>query len=241
MAITATGPGTAGAGTGKAQTAGSGTTITQTWTPAAVGDLIIVSLLFGDNTNSPAVPTDTAGNVYHQISNSPLTDGTAPVTSMGVFWAFANGSSLLTVTGSGNALQAFSSIFIDGFRSVDSVPVDQVNKSATGLSGTTTSGGSVTPLFANELIWGFGADSITAVGAGFTKGGDDANGDWTEFDILVGGAGTPISATFTGSGHYDAFTVSFAASGSRGSAIRRAGRPFPYKPGSPPSQNSPFR
>lgn len=229
MAITA-----AGTPIGKAQSAGSGTTITQTWTPVHVGDLILVGVLFGDNTNTPAVPTDTAGNTYHQISNSPLTDGTAPVTSMGVFWTAANGTSLLTITASGNALQAFSSIFVEGYQGVDAVPVDQVNKSASGLSGT-PDGGSVTPAFANDLIYGFGADSITAVGSGFTKGGDDLNGDWTEFKILVGGSGTPISTPFTGSGRYDDFTVAFVASGSRAGSVslRRATRPFPFKPGSP--------
>jgi len=52
---------------------------------------------------------------------------------------------------------------------------------------------------------------VSAILAGFTKGADDTQGDWTEWKILSGQAGTPQTVSFTGGPGYIIQTIAIRA------------------------------
>jgi hypothetical protein len=97
---------------------------------------------------------------------------------------------------------------IGEFSGADGTNFVDGSNSATG-SGTPTV--TVTPTGNNDMIWGATSDSVTAVGniagSAATKGGDDTQGDWSEYRLISGGAGSGQSVAFTGSGAYVIWAV----------------------------------
>jgi len=56
----------------------------------------------------------------------------------------------------------------------------------------------------NDAIWAacFSSFSVTAIGAGYTKGADNGGGDWTEYKLTTDPAGTNEVAQFTSTTTY---------------------------------------
>ena len=61
---------------------------------------------------------------------------------------------------------------------------------------------SLETLHDDDAIWAacFSESSLSGVGPGFTKGADDQDGDWTEYALAIGPAGTTDTATFANPG-----------------------------------------
>jgi len=90
---------------------------------------------------------------------------------------------------------------------------------------------------ANDAVWGacWGVNATTTVGSGYTQGGNDGNGDWSEYKITTDAAGTSETVNFVNSGSFmEAVTIKPASttptissltpnSGAVGSAIVIAG------------------
>jgi hypothetical protein len=68
-----------------------------------------------------------------------------------------------------------------------------VAASGSGACATT-----ITTASADDAVWAacYSTAGVTAPGAGFAKGADDAFGDWTEYALAADRAGTPIDVTF---------------------------------------------
>jgi hypothetical protein len=109
-----------------------------------------------------------------------ITPNTAPVT--------------FTVTltgGNGNCSSNDTTVLADEFSGNDptggTTTFDAHNESFDyGVIGICT-GAPVTPANNNDAVWYGCFDNVTGVSGGYTKGQDDATGDWTEYKILSGG------------------------------------------------------
>lgn len=186
------------------------TTRALTRTAGAVNNLLMVGAQVA---NGAAVPTisDTQGNTW-VVANPNFQDATNGSTQRS-WYALAINTNSTTITVASNVASAFMSMTLDEFTGTDTVsPLDQVAHSVAGASGTPTSP-SFTPTVADELVWAYAIDSITAVGnidgSAATKGGDDTFQDWSEFRVLTGRAGIAMTAAFTGSGAYNLLVATF--------------------------------
>lgn len=66
-------------------------------------------------------------------------------------------------------------------------------------TGTGNCAATLTPTAANPLIWAscFNLPGVTGIGAGYTMGSDDMNGDWTQYRATTNPAGTSETVTMT--------------------------------------------
>lgn len=221
------------AGAASQGTNGIVTSLGLTRTATAIGNLLIVGMQVASGTAVPTI-SDTQGNTW-VVANPNFQDATN-VSTMRSWYALAKNISSTTITVQSNVSAVFMSMVLDEFTGNDTVsPLDQVNHSTVGASGTPTSG-AVTPTFNDELIWAYGVDSVTAVGnidgSAATKGGDDGSSDWSEFRVLSGRSGISMTAAFTGSGAYDVLIATYKPPIGSAPALG-SHRPFPYAPGSP--------
>ena len=109
-----------------------------------------------------------------------------------------SGPTTISANGVGGGLNFIAFLEFSGVAATGAL--DQAT-SANG-TGTAASGGSMTPSANGELV--FGMFQFPAVGTSFTPGpgftvanSNFSNGLDDEYDVLVGGAGTPISASAT--------------------------------------------
>lgn len=171
----------------------SATTLTVAVTPGAVGRIILV---FSANavTTTTATIADSATNTWAAVEVKFTQTGLGAAYA---WYAVANGSgsTTITVTWSSNS-GSFMLMLVDVFSGNDTVAPLSAHNKASGASGAPT--GTVTPADDNCLIWGAAADTITAVGSGYTKGADDANQDWTEYKEISGGSGAAQTVNFSG-------------------------------------------
>lgn len=114
-----------------------------------------------------------------------------------VFIANAPNNAVATVS-----VQVVGTSCVDLVELGDEFSVDQGPLGASSLLGENGSGatcqGMVNTSSDGEAVWAacHAAQDITAVGAGYTKGADDANGDWSEFKLTSDPANTPESTAF---------------------------------------------
>lgn len=186
----------------QAATGGGITQVQKAITPTR-GNILFVCGSAAITTTENLSVADTAGNTWTTVE-SKTTQSTSIMQS---WYAVANASSSTTITVSvDGTAENFMFIMIDEFAGQSIRPIDNHAK-ATG-SGTPTV--NITPVLNNCGLWVPCNDSNTAVGAGFTLGCDDANQDLSEWQILSGGAGSPQTCNFTGSGNFIIFSTSIA-------------------------------
>lgn len=139
----------------------TGTTITRTYTPATVGNLLIVGCQWASTTATSCVITDTGGNTWlPAVANAFSSAG-----SVSIQYCLANGTSLITITAT-TPSTGFRNIFVDEFSGAN--VLDQTSNGS-GTTGTTLSSGSQTITNANEIIYGCGGcNNSLSLGGGFS-------------------------------------------------------------------------
>lgn len=204
MAITRVGSSQAVSGTGVTQQALSRAAGT-------IGNLLIATIYDSTVTNAGSI-SDTQGNTWN-VCNPDFTDGSAA--RLRSWWAAAKNTTSTTVTVQSNhAGTSFIGMTLEEFTGTDTTsPLDQVNHSTAGASGTNPTGPSIT-LGANDcLVWSLMVDTVTGVGnidgSAATQGSNDGNSDWTEFRVLSGRTGVSVNAAWTSTGTYEMFIASF--------------------------------
>src|ERR1700732_2787990 len=75
-----------------------------------------------------------------------------------------------------------------------------------GVIGICT-GAPVTPANNNDAVWYGCFDNVTGVSGGYTKGQDDATGDWTEYKILSGGMNVVQNSGFVSNPNFFSFAL----------------------------------
>jgi hypothetical protein len=185
----------------------------------ALGDLIVVPIVFEDGAITVTSVTDTAGNTYVQ-AGAYARDANSPSTSCAFYCASAKASSASTNT---ITVHLSSSTTVGAaVQSVTSPNVTWALDKTTGTSGTSggISSGSVTTTSANEYVvasaYGDGASTqasgaITPQYTHTPLGGlsFEATGD-----AILTSTGS-IAGTFTyGGGNFSAFIATFAATAS---------------------------
>lgn len=163
------------------------------------GDAIVLHVFCLDATHTPSVASVSApswlfavtgvtsgGSGYYASSALAIAPDTNPAT-VTVSWLNSNNCSFMDEIGDeltgndpvlGNALD--------------------IGMGSAGTGDCTMT--LVTP-HANDTIWaGCTSMAVTAVGAGYTKGADDGNGDWTEYAVRSDPASTAETPTFSSTG-----------------------------------------
>lgn len=179
-----------------------------------INNLIVVGAFHGTNQTNPITISDTQGNTWN-VCNPDFTD--TGLTRMASWYALAKNTASTTVTvKTTDTGGIFFAMTLEEFTANHTTaPLDQVNHSAIGATGTNPTGVSIT-LGANDcLVWSLYVDTSTTPfvgaidGTTATKGSDDGVGDITEFRVLTGRSGVSVNAAFTGSGTYENFIASF--------------------------------
>lgn len=225
-------------GASQAPTGASITTQTAIRVPGAVGNLIIVALIQTVTTNAATI-SDTQGHLWTDV-NPDLNDA-GTTCRLHSWYAIAKNTSSTTITGASNSAAGTIEMSVDEFSGNSATPLDQVAHSPVSTSGTPISP-AIVPTANDCLIWAMANDSATVGaidGTTATLAASDGGGDITEYRFLSGRSGISMTAAFVGSGFYDVFVASFKPLVA--AALPQRGRPFPFKPGSPPSTSSPFR
>jgi hypothetical protein len=177
---------------------------TGTFTTAATNknDAVCIQVAAAATTLPTSATVTASGWTFTQISSFT----TWPAAASGAsFCAISPNTTSVTFTATFTGGATFSAISIigDEFSGVDTTggtTTFEATNSATATSGSPAL--SVTPVNNNDAIWGAAQDTITAVGAGYTSGANDTQGDWTEWKILTGNAGTTQTVNFTGGPGY---------------------------------------
>ena len=186
----------ASAGTFNANTTSRSFTVS----PAAIGNLLVVGFDSADPAANPGI-SDTGGHTW-KVLNAKFTDN--PHHQVLISWyAIANRTSPITITAVSNRPNNWISMTLDQFSGVDtSNPVDQhVESRPEGSASNPAIGSSMTPSVDNELVWAFAAGMISGTGnidgSAASPGGDSLGDDRSEYRILTGRAGVPMTASFT--------------------------------------------
>lgn len=195
----------------------SGSTFTFTFTASNTGDAVFFTI-YGSTTSTTNVASLSASGwtftVIPCTGATNCTSGTFGTSNnrAAAFWAYAPNTSLVTITGSfGGVSAGFMGDLEDEFSGVDGT---NAVSASTAIAGSGSCSASVTPGENNDGLWGICVDSVTAVGSGFTKGGDDTQQDWSEWKILSGGSGVSQTVNFTGSGTFQEMAVAIKAASS---------------------------
>lgn len=163
-------------------------------TAGTTGNLLVLMLSSGNTNTTNFTISDTQANTW--VEANPFTGGGTAGNSR-CFYALAKNTSSTTITGVEVGSASAWEMALDEFSGVDqTTPLDKHGEQ-TG-SGTPTSPAR-TPTNVGAMAWGGTPDTVTAVGAGFTKASDDTAGDWSEYQLNASGS---ITVTFTGSGTY---------------------------------------
>lgn len=177
-------------------TAVSASPWTGSLTPKGIGNLLVVSIgnFYGAGTQG-TFGISGGGLTWNQLNavfNFPT--GQEDCQS---WYAVATGTSAVnvSVTNSGTVGTTTMNGFIDEF---EGCYPTQPDKAGTGSGTTGAPTMSLTPVAPNCMLWGFAFASITGPGAGYTIGGNDGNGDGTEFKLLSGQAGSAQTVNFAG-------------------------------------------
>jgi hypothetical protein len=199
-----------GASQGTSSNATSVTTLTLTRSAGTINNLLVVSG-FSSLRGAALTISDTQTNTWNTAN--PDFDDATNGTRCQSWYALAKNTSSTTVTVTRGAGSGFTGMTLEEFTgNHTTTPLDQVNHSTAGASGTPTSP-SITPTANDELIWALAVDNVSGVGlvdgTNGTQGSDDGSSDWTEFRVLTGRSGVSMTAAFAGSGTYEVFIASF--------------------------------
>ncbi len=185
----------------------SSSSSTGTFTTSATnaGDVIAIQAAAAAGTLPTSVTITASGWTFTQITPGSGVTTWPTVAAAASFCAIAPNTASVTFTATFSGGATFTDISIigqefSGNDGASAAAACEAGNSAIATSGSPTV--NVTPLNANDAIWGATQDTATAVGTGFTKGADDSAGDWTESKTLSGGAGTPVMVSFTGGPGY---------------------------------------
>ena len=164
-----------------------GSSITFTLQAANAGDAVV--LLFACSGSQMPTTGNLAGGAW---SFSPLTAvyGSAGTQLWGqTFGAIAPDTTAVTITASWTAANCNRGISILGDELSGTTTFDG-DAEMTGAVGPVA--GSIVTAHAGDAVWAaaYSGGMLNAVGTGFTKGADDANGDWSEYELTVDPAGT---------------------------------------------------
>ena len=180
-----------------------------TFTPAAANDGVLIMVGCAGNNTPSAVSLSASNWSFTQVGSiigtsknwSALFKAYSPNASQATImqsWTIASGCK---DTVGGNS---FMNDLVDEWSGVDATNfVDASNSGANSGSCSLN----VTPVANNDGLDGFCQDTVTAVGGGFTKGADDSLQDWSEYQVLSGGAGVSQTVNFTGGGTWEEFAV----------------------------------
>ncbi len=191
--------------------AGASTVETFNTSATNINDAVCVQIAAAATT-LPASATLTApGWTFTQISSFTTWPATAVAS---VFCGISPNTASVTFTATFTGGSGFTAISIlgdefSGNETIGGTSTFEATNSATAASGSPTV--SVTPISNNDGLWAACQDSVSAILAGFTKGADDTQGDWTEWKILSGQAGTPQTVSFTGGPGYIIQTIAIRA------------------------------
>ena len=129
---------------------------------------------------------------------------------------------VILLSGNGNCTSNDTTVMADEFSGNDitggTTTFDAHGESLDPAAGGICTGAPVTPANNNDAIWYGCFDNVTGVTAGYTKGQDDATGDWTEYKILSGGFGVVQNPGFVTNPNFVTFglggvSIKAAASG----------------------------
>ena len=168
--------------------------------PAAIGNLLVVGFDSADPAANPGI-SDTGGHTW-KVLNAKFTDN--PHHQVLISWyAIATTTSPITIRAVSNRPNNWISMTLDQFSGVDtSNPLDQhVESLPEGSASNPAIGSSMTPSVDNELMWAFAAGMISGTGnidgSAASPGGDSRGDDRSEYRILTGRSGVPMTASFT--------------------------------------------
>jgi uncharacterized repeat protein (TIGR01451 family) len=116
----------------------------------------------------------------------------------------------VTLTGgNGNCSSNDTTVLADEFSGNDitggTTTFDAHNESLDPAAGGICTGAPITPANNNDAIWYACFDNVTGVSGGYTKGQDDAIGDWSEYKTLSGGLGVAQNPGFVTNPSFSSF------------------------------------
>ena len=197
----------------------SQSTVTVKFTVAQLaGDLNVVVVGWNDSTATVSSVTDTLGNVYARAVGPTVQSGTA---TQSIYYAkniVAAAANANTVTIRFSASAAFPDICIAEYSGLDTGNPLDVSVGASGSSASSSSG-SVTTTYANDLLIGANVvqTSTTGAGAGYTSRLiTNPDGDIFEDRVVTATGSYSATATVSPSGQWIMQLVAFrgASSGS---------------------------
>jgi hypothetical protein len=191
----------------------SATSFTFSCTPGAANDAVAFKVSCAASSTPSSISISATGWTITSLSG---VSGSTTAGIAGSFGAIAPGTSATTFTatfGTGAICNSYYDYAVDEFSGNDATGGATTFDAHNQATGSGSCSVNVTPANGSDAIWGACEDTTTAVGSGYTKGQDDAGGDWTEYKILSGGNGVAQTVNFTGSGAYVALGVSIKPAG----------------------------
>jgi hypothetical protein len=160
------------------------TTISIAWTPASLGNMLIVSFI--DTVLSLSAPTIADTNLNTWVVTCPVIFNSNTGVNCAMWYATSckAGATTITVT-TGSC--SFRYINVSEWSGQDqSAAFDQHSEAVSIVNSTVVNSGSKTTTFPNEVIYGFaqGGGSLTK-GATFTAEPDDGGGNLPEWKIVA--------------------------------------------------------
>ncbi|MGE5184422.1 MAG: hypothetical protein ACM31C_20270 [Acidobacteriota bacterium] len=174
---------------------GAGAADTFATSAAHAGDAIVLEVACSGSTTPTAVTVTAPGWTFTPVD--PIAGSTATQLYAASFVAIApdTAATNVSVTWAGSTCDVGKAELGDELANVDAAGA--IDRHAIA-PGTGPCSGAVPTSRANDAVWGacFCATQITGAGPGYTKGADNAGGDWSEYKITTDPAGTPEQVSF---------------------------------------------
>jgi hypothetical protein len=189
----------------------TGSALSTTITPSAVGNLICVSAFLSDITVTMSI-SDNGATPITWLNIIPLTNAAGGSSVYQAWYGHATGTSLITITvalSSGNFNLEF---VVDQFTGTGtSTALDQSVTTSTGASTVLVSAGPIRPTYNGELIYAVAnGGAITGVGTGYTQA-QSFDIIKTEYQVPALGAGDAFNGTFVTNAGGSNYRLIFAA------------------------------
>lgn len=190
-------------------------TTTFTYTSTNAGDATVFALGCASTTGTPSAVTLTSpGWTTTQVGSIV---GSTVLGWIATYKAYALNTSAATFTVTwtvtSSTCSGFMNDLVDEFSGADGSNFVDNNNAGSGTTGCALS---ITPVANNTGVWFACNDSVTAVTAPYTIGGDDAAQDVAEWKILAGGAGASQASAWTSSGNFTIVAVTIKPPGAAG-------------------------
>jgi len=160
------------------------------------GDAVVLLVACAGNTMPTAVSVSAPGWSFEPLG---------PIAGTGGEWAASFGAiapdvslTTFTVTWTGSDCERSKVELGDEFTNTDPTGGNVTFDNHTETSGSGTAMAVLTTGNPHDAVWGacVSSDRLTGVGAGYTKGADNGNGDWSEYRITADAAGTREQVMF---------------------------------------------